>query len=86
LGGQPVLDTDYRQFLLGIDPCDQSELDKFKQVIKGLKLKIWYESIYGGEGFTAVHPDPRREVTAPPAEADHDQVTQPQPGASQPEL
>jgi len=67
LGGQPVLDTAYRQFLLGIDPCDQSELDKFIQVIKGLKLEIWYESIYGGEGLTAVHPDPRREVTAPSA-------------------
>jgi hypothetical protein len=67
LGGQPVLDTNYRQFLLGIDPCDESERNKFKQVIKGLKLQIWYESIYGGKGFIAVHPDPRREVTAPSA-------------------
>jgi hypothetical protein len=82
LGGQQVLDTDYRQFLLGIGPRDLSkfdkpsqviELDKFRQVIDGLKLKIWYESIYGREGFTAVYPDPRREVTAPSAEADHDQ-------------
>jgi hypothetical protein len=77
LGGQQVLDTDYRQFLLGIDPCGKSELDKFKQVIKGLRLKVWYESIYGGERFIAVHPDPRQEVTAPSAEADNDQVTQP---------
>src|SRR5262249_1893427 len=77
LGGQPFLNTDYQQFLLYIDPCDQSELDKFRQVIEGLKLEIWYESIYGGEGFIAVHPNPQREVTAPSAEADHDQVTQP---------
>ena len=77
LGGQQVLDTDYQQFLLGIDPCDPSELGKFRRVIEGLKLEIWYESIYGGEGIKAVHPDPRREVTAPSAEADHDQVTQP---------
>jgi hypothetical protein len=61
LGGQQVLGTDYRQFLLGIDPCDQSELDKFKQVINELKLEIWYESIYGGEGFKIVR-HPRREV------------------------
>jgi hypothetical protein len=77
LGGQLVLDTDYQQFLLRIGPCDQSELAKFRQVIEGLKLEIWYESIYGGEGFTAVHPNPRREVTAPSAEADHDQAKQP---------
>jgi hypothetical protein len=77
LGGQFVLDTDYQQFLLRIGPCDPSELAKFRQVIEGLKLEIWYESIYGGEGFTAVHPDPRREVTALSAEANHDQVTQP---------
>jgi hypothetical protein len=77
LGGQPILDTDYQQFLLRINPCHPSELDGFYQVIEGLKLEIWYESIYGGEGFTAVHPNPWREVTAPSARADHDQVTQP---------
>jgi hypothetical protein len=77
LGGQFVLDTDYQQFLLRIGPCDRSELAKFRQVIEGLKLEIWYESIYGGEGMTAVHPDPRREATAPSAEADHVQQTQP---------
>jgi hypothetical protein len=77
LGGQLVLDTDYQQFLLRIGPCDLSELAKFRQVIEGLKLEILYESIYGGEGITAVHPDPRREVTAPSAEADYDQGTQP---------
>jgi hypothetical protein len=59
LGGQLVLDTDYQQFLLRIGPCDLSELAKFRQVIEGLKLEILYESIYGGEGITAVHPDPR---------------------------
>jgi hypothetical protein len=77
LGGQLVLDTDYQQFLLRIGPCDLSELAKFRQVIEGLKLEILYESIYGGEGITAVHPDPRREVTPPSAEADHDQGTRP---------
>jgi hypothetical protein len=30
-------------------------------------LQIWYESIYGGKGFIAVHPDPQREMTAPSA-------------------
>ena len=78
LGGQPFLDTDYRQFLLSVDPYDRSEHREFRQLIEGrLRLEIRYESIYGGEGFTVVHPDPRREVTAPSAEADHDQVTQP---------
>jgi len=86
LGGQQVLDTDYRQFLLGIGPKDLSKLDKprqvielgkFRQVIDGLKLEIWYESIYGGEGIKVVHPDPQQEVAARSAEADHDQVTQP---------
>ena len=77
LGGQQVLGTDYRQFLLGIGPKDLSGLDKFRQVIDGLKLEIEYESIYGGEGLRAVHPDPLREMTALSAEADHDQVTQP---------
>lgn len=89
LGGQQILDTDYRQFLFGIGPRDLSELDKprqvieldkFRQVIDGLKLEIWYESIYGGEGIKVVHPDPQQEVAARSAEADHDQVTQPPAG------
>jgi hypothetical protein len=62
LGRQPFLDKDYQEFLLSIDPCDPSELDKFRQVIEGqLWLEIWYESIYGREGFKAVY-YPRREV------------------------
>jgi hypothetical protein len=69
LGGEPLLDTDYRQFLLRIGPCDESELDRFYEVIEGLKLEIWYESIYGGEEFPpAVHPNPQREMPAPSAE------------------
>lgn len=94
LGVQQVLDTDYRQFLLGIGPRDLSELDKprqvieldkFRQVIDGLKLEIWYESIYGGEGIKAVHPDPQQEVAARYAEADRDQATQP-PAGGEPNL
>jgi hypothetical protein len=56
LGRQPFLDTDYQEFLLSIDPCDPSELGKFRQVIeRRLRLEIWYESIYGGEGFKAFY-------------------------------
>ena len=65
LGGQPFLDTDYRQFLLSVDPYDRSEHREFRQLIEGrLRLEIRYESIYGGEGFTAVYPQ-RGLILAP---------------------
>ena len=62
LGGQPFLDTDYQQFLLFIDPYDPSEHHEFRQLIEtNLRLEIHYESIYGGEGFMLVYPNPQRE-------------------------
>ena len=63
LGGQPFLDTDYQQFLLFIDPYDPSEHHEFRQLIEtNLRLEIQYESIYGGEGFMLVYPNPQREL------------------------
>jgi hypothetical protein len=63
LGGQPFLDTDYQEFLLSVDPYDPSEDRAFRQLIETkLRLEIQYESIYGGEGFTVVYPNPRRAL------------------------
>ena len=69
LGAQPLLDTDYQEFLLSVHRYDPSEHDEFRRLIDGgrLRLEIRYESIYGGEGFTVVYP--RRElISSPPAE------------------
>jgi len=57
LGAQPLLDTDYREFLLSVHPYDPSEHDEFRRLFEGgrLRLEIRYESIYGGEGFTVVY-------------------------------
>jgi hypothetical protein len=73
LGGQPFLDTDYQQFLLFVDPYDPSEHHSFRQLIETkLRLEIQYESIYGGEGFTVVYPNPRRAlVPSLPTEDGH---------------
>jgi hypothetical protein len=66
LGGQPFLDTDYRQFLLNVDPYDPSEHGEFREMIeRKLRLEIKYESIYG-EAFTVVYPR-RGLVSSPPA-------------------
>jgi len=73
LGGQPFLDTDYRQFLLSVDPYDPSEHREFRQLIEtGLRLEIRYESVYGGEGFTIVYPQ-RGQISSPPAGDGRDQ-------------
>jgi hypothetical protein len=54
LGGRPFLDPDYQQFLLSVDPYDPSRHREFRTLIEErLRLEIQYESIYGGEGFTA---------------------------------
>jgi hypothetical protein len=51
--------------LLSVDPYDRSEHREFRQLIEGrLRLEIRYESIYGGEGFTAVYPQ-RGLILAP---------------------
>ena len=66
LGGGPFLDTDYQQFLLFVDPYDPSEHHEFRQLIeRQLRLEIQYESIYGGEGFMLVYPNPQRGLASP---------------------
>ena len=68
LGGQPFLDTDYKQFLLNVDPYDPAEHSEFRQMIeRRLRLEIKYESIYG-EGFTVIYP--RQGLTSPPPAED----------------
>jgi hypothetical protein len=73
LGGQPFLDTDYQQFLLSVDQYDPREDRTFRQLIETkLRLEIQYESIYGGEGFTVVYPNPQRALAPSlPAEDGH---------------
>ena len=72
LGGRPFLDTDYQQFLLSVDPYDPSEHREFRQLIEGrMRLEIRYESVYGGEGFTAVYPQ-RGLIPQPMQETDYD--------------
>lgn len=56
LGGQPFLDTGYQQFLLSVDSYDPSVHHEFRELIEGrLQIEIQYDSIYGGERFTAVY-------------------------------
>ena len=56
LGGHPFLDTGYEQFLLSVDPYDPSLHTEFRDLIeRHLQLEIQYDSIYGGERFTAVY-------------------------------
>ncbi len=74
LGGQPFLDTDYQEFLLRVDEYDPDEDRAFRQLIETkLRLEIQYESIYGGEGFTVVYPNPRRAL-APTLSAEDGQA------------
>lgn len=54
LGGHPFLDTGYEQFLLSVDSYDPSLHTEFRDLIeRHLQLEIQYDSIYGGERFTA---------------------------------
>jgi len=47
-----VLATDYDQFLLGIEPFDRTEHAEFADLLRHrLGLAIYYDSLYGGEGF-----------------------------------
>jgi hypothetical protein len=56
LGGHPFLDTGYEQFLLSVDPYDPSLHTEFRDLIeRHLQLEIQYDSIYGGERFTATY-------------------------------
>ena len=68
LGAQPLLDTDYQEFLLSVHRYDPSDHDEFRRLIEGgrLRLQIQYESIYG-DRFTAHYPQ-RGLISSPPAE------------------
>ena len=56
LGGHPFLDTGYEQFLLSVDSYDPAEHGEFRDLIeRRLQVQIRYDSIYGGERFTAVY-------------------------------
>lgn len=56
-----ILDTDYDQFLLSIEPFDRIEHAEFADLLRHrLGLEIYYDSLYGGEGFkTERKPQPR---------------------------
>jgi hypothetical protein len=54
--GQPFLETDYEQFLLSVDCYDTVQHSGFYELIESrLRVEIQYDSIYGGERFTAVY-------------------------------
>ena len=55
--GQPFLEVNYDQFLLSVDSYDVFQHREFYELIGSrLRIEIQYDSIYGGEQFTAVYP------------------------------
>jgi hypothetical protein len=47
-----ILATDYDQFLLNIESFDRTEHAEFANLLRHrLGLEIYYDSLYGGEGF-----------------------------------
>jgi hypothetical protein len=55
--GRPFLEMDYEQFLLSVDSYDVFQHHEFYELIESrLRIEIQYDSIYGGEQFTAVYP------------------------------
>jgi hypothetical protein len=58
--GQAFLATDYKDFLLSIEPYDPDRHREFYELIRHrLRVEFQYDSIYGGEQFKAVYsPDP----------------------------
>jgi hypothetical protein len=56
LGGQNFLKTDFDRFLLSVEPYDREQHREFHELIRHrLRVEIWYDSLYGGEQFKAVH-------------------------------
>lgn len=56
LGGQNFLKTNFDQFLLSVEPYDREQHQEFYELIRNkLQVEIWYDSLYGGEQFKAVH-------------------------------
>ena len=54
--GQPFLETNYEQFLLSVDSYDMVQHREFYELIESrLRIDIQYDSIYGGEQFTAAY-------------------------------
>jgi hypothetical protein len=54
--GQPFLEADYDQFLLSVDSYDVIQHHEFYELIESrLRIEIQYDSVYGGEKFTAVY-------------------------------
>jgi hypothetical protein len=68
LGGQNFLKTDFDRFLLSVEPYDREQHQEFYELIRHrLRVEIWYDSLYGGEQFKAVHqPKDAPEVRRPP--------------------
>ena len=64
LGGQNFLKTDFDRFLLSVEPYDREQHQEFYELIRyRLQVEIWYDSLYGGEQFRAVHlPIPRDQA------------------------
>jgi hypothetical protein len=57
LDSQPFLETSYERFLLSVDPYDVVQHREFYELIESrLRIEVQYDSIYGGEQFTAVYP------------------------------
>jgi hypothetical protein len=58
---RPIVATDYDQFLLSVQPFDRTEHAEFADLLRyRLGLEIYYDSLYGGEGFkTERNPHPR---------------------------
>jgi len=56
LGEQNFLKTDFDRFLLSVEPYDREQHKEFHDFIRHrLRVEIWYDSLYGGEQFRAVH-------------------------------
>ena len=54
--GRPFLEAGYEQFLLSVDSYDVARNPGFYDLIESrLRIEIKYDSIYGGEQFTAVY-------------------------------
>jgi hypothetical protein len=73
-----ILSADYDQFLLSIEPYDKGEHAEFADLLRHrLDLEIYYESLYGGEGYKAQwkpkprpseHPETLPSRSSPPSE------------------
>ena len=57
LGGRPYLEKDYDRYLLSVKDFDPVAHSEFVDLVRHhLAMEIYYESVYGGEGFMVFHP------------------------------